>query len=196
MLTPESLEKVAVDFLDGRPNTYVLSKAVSEHLVVDETKGMTLAIIRPSIVSPAQREPAVGWVDSVHGPAGLSVLAGVGILQAVDWDYNVCADVTHVDFLANLQIASAWHMHTHARHQQKFYNMSSTNMVPMSSGDFMNEARKVSDKYPSIYCVRPPVYPPRQRPHPWRHSIEKFVYHVLFAHLIDFILGLVGREKM
>lgn len=110
-----------------------MSKAIAEHAVADATKGMTVAIIRPSIVSPAQREPAPGWVDSVHGPAGLSVLASVGILQAIDWDYNVLADVTHVDHLANLQIAAAWHMNLKTKNQLKFYNMSSTNMVPMKS---------------------------------------------------------------
>lgn len=43
------------------------------------------------------------------------------------------ADVTHVDYLANLQIASAWHMNKYAVNQLKFFNMSSTNMVPMKS---------------------------------------------------------------
>lgn len=61
----------------------MFSKAVAEHVVADVTNGMTVAIVRPSIVSPAQREPAQGWVDSVHGPAGLSILAATGILQVI-----------------------------------------------------------------------------------------------------------------
>ncbi|KAI1289356.1 putative fatty acyl-CoA reductase [Halotydeus destructor] len=195
-LTPEGLEKVAPDLLDGRPNNYVFSKAIGEHIVAKECKGMTVVIARPSIVAPAMKEPAIGWVDSVHGPAGLSVLAGVGILQAVDWDYNVKADVCPVDLLANMLITSAWHMATQRPGTLEVYNMSSTNLVPMASGDFMAHARIVNEKYPSIYNIRPPAHPPKKRPHPLVHAIERFLYHVLFAYLIDFVLLLVGQKRI
>lgn len=60
----------------------------------------------------------------------------------------------------------------------------------------MTVARQFSFDFPSIYAIRPTVVPPKYRPHPIRHAIDKFVYHVLFAYIIDLILFCVGRERM
>lgn len=196
ILDAENLQKITPQLLEGRPNTYVYTKALAENIIASTCAGMTIAITRPAIVAPSQKEPTPGWVDSVHGPAGLSCLAGVGILQTVDWNYDIKSDVYPVDLLGNALIGAAWHMHATSQGQAKVFNITSTNMQPMKSGLFMEYARQASLQYPSIYLLRPPMRPPRQRPLPFVYTLEKFFYHVLFAHFVDFILKLAGREKM
>jgi fatty acyl-CoA reductase len=195
-LDAESLESLVPKLIQNRPNTYVYTKALSEHIIAKEVTDTTLVIARPAIVGPAVLEPAEGWTDSLHGPAGLSILAGLGIVQTVDWDFNVKPDATPVDFLANALLSSSWHAFTHKKNQQTVYNMTSSNFKPMSAGDFMTFARNASLDYPSIYAMRPCMHPPRYRQSRIMYKIRCFFYHILFAYLIDALLTLVGRPKM
>ena len=195
-LDAESLESLVPKLIENRPNTYVYTKALSEHIISREITDTTLVIARPAIVGPAVSEPVEGWTDSLHGPAGLSILAGLGIVQTVDWDFNVKPDAIPVDFLSNALLSCAWHSFTHKKNQQSIYNMTSSNFKPMSAGEFMTHARKASLEYPSIYAMRPCMHPPRSRQSRIMYKIRCFLYHVLFAYLIDVLLMLVGRPRM
>jgi fatty acyl-CoA reductase len=55
-----------------RPNTYTYTKALAEHLLMEECGGIPLAIVRPTIVTAAMKEPIPGWVDNLNGPTGNS----------------------------------------------------------------------------------------------------------------------------
>ena len=52
------------------PNVYSFTKAVTEQLIRDESGHLPLVIVRPSIVTPAWKEPLPGWTDNVNGPSG------------------------------------------------------------------------------------------------------------------------------
>jgi len=195
-LDMEALETLVPKLIQNRPNTYVYTKAISEHIVWNEIKDTTLVIARPAIVGPAILEPTAGWTDSLHGPAGLSILAGLGIVQTVDWDFNVTPDAIPVDFLSNALLSSAWHSLTFKRGQKTIYNMTSSNFKPMCAGEFMVHARNASLIYPSIYAMRPCMHPPRSRQSRMMYKIRCFFYHILFAYLIDVLLMLVGRPRM
>ncbi len=67
------LDALTPFLLEGRPNTYTYTKALAEYFLVNEAKGLPLAIYRPSIVGGAYREPYPGWVDCIHRPSGLFV---------------------------------------------------------------------------------------------------------------------------
>ena len=44
---------------------------------------LPIAVVRPSIVINAWREPYKGWTDTLNGPAGMAVMAGIGCLRSV-----------------------------------------------------------------------------------------------------------------
>lgn len=67
----EFLESITPQLLGNRPNTYTFTKALAENLLVDEAGGLPVAIVRPSIVTAAWKEPFPGWIDNVNGPTGL-----------------------------------------------------------------------------------------------------------------------------
>jgi len=54
----------------NRPNTYTYTKALAEHLLTEECGTIPLAIVRPTIVTAALKEPIPGWVDNLNGPTG------------------------------------------------------------------------------------------------------------------------------
>ena len=53
------------------PNTYTYTKALAEELLERECGTVPLAIVRPSIVTAALKEPIPGWVDNLNGATGM-----------------------------------------------------------------------------------------------------------------------------
>lgn len=83
------------------PNTYTFSKRLAERLIADEYPNLPVCIARPSIVTPAYKEPCEGWVDNLNGPVGIMVAAGKGVLRSMyaKPDYN--AELCPVDIGIN-----------------------------------------------------------------------------------------------
>ncbi|KAA0203854.1 hypothetical protein HAZT_HAZT006743, partial [Hyalella azteca] len=98
-LTPKLIGK--------RPNTYTFTKALAEHVLVTEARDLPVAIVRPSIVSAAWREPIPGWVDNLNGPTGLIVGVGKGMLRSIHCHGELVADLIPVDIPINLLIVTA-----------------------------------------------------------------------------------------
>lgn len=105
--------KLTPQLLDNRPNSYTFTKALAENVVSQYSNCMNIAIVRPSIVMSAMKEPAEGWVDTINGPVGLSVLGALGILQKIKVNSEVVFDLIPVDIVSNALICIAWAMVEH-----------------------------------------------------------------------------------
>ncbi|KAL7309978.1 hypothetical protein PS15m_010792 [Mucor circinelloides] len=97
-------------------NAYLYSKALTEHVLVDQvlknksTHGGTqfpIAIMRLSPVGPSVQEPLVGWADGVNGINGTILLTGKGNKVIQPHIGDGVADVVPVDYVARLIIGSA-----------------------------------------------------------------------------------------
>ncbi|XP_034234854.1 putative fatty acyl-CoA reductase CG5065 isoform X2 [Thrips palmi] len=104
----EMADHMTPKILGNRPNTYTFTKALAETLVMNEAGKLPLAIVRPSIVTAARREPIPGWVDNMNGPTGLLVGAGKGVLRTLYCHRDMVADLIPVDVCINLLVAVAW----------------------------------------------------------------------------------------
>ena len=56
-MTDEQFELLTPSLLQSRPNTYTLTKAIAENLLQEEASDLPVAIIRPSIIGAAVKEP-------------------------------------------------------------------------------------------------------------------------------------------
>ncbi|XP_072938546.1 putative fatty acyl-CoA reductase CG5065 [Epargyreus clarus] len=99
----EEIEK----YIKGHANTYTFSKALAEALVMENRGNVPTIMVRPSIVSPALKEPLSGWVDS--WVAGTALFADVarGLTRVAYGNKNVVMDMIPVDYVCNLTIAAA-----------------------------------------------------------------------------------------
>merc|ERR1712106_610378 len=88
--------------IGNRPNTYTYTKALAERILVQEAGDLPIAVVRPSIVAAAWREPIPGWVDNLNGPTGLIVGAGKGMLRTLHCKGELVADIIPVDIPINL----------------------------------------------------------------------------------------------
>lgn len=100
--------KVTKDMIDSRPNTYTFTKAMAENVASQYASRMNIVIVRPSIVMSSLNEPSEGWVDTINGPVGLSVLGALGILQKIKVNSEVVFDLIPVDIVTNALVTIAW----------------------------------------------------------------------------------------
>lgn len=104
---PMSLQ-VTKSMIDNRPNTYTYTKAMAENVASKYAGRINVVIVRPSIVMSALKEPIEGWVDTINGPVGLSVLGALGILQKIRVNSEVVFDLIPVDVVTNALVSIAW----------------------------------------------------------------------------------------
>lgn len=83
--------------LTGHPNTYTLTKCLTEHLLAERRGSIPLSIVRPSIISAARALPFPGWIDSSAGFGAFVLMIGLGHLRAVIGDPEAQLDLVPVD---------------------------------------------------------------------------------------------------
>ncbi|MBP8180372.1 MAG: SDR family oxidoreductase [Acidimicrobiia bacterium] len=83
--------------LTGHPNTYTVTKAIAEHLLIERREQVPLSIVRPSIISASWRRPFPGWIDSHAAFAGFISVLGAGYLRVVRGDSDTELDIVPVD---------------------------------------------------------------------------------------------------
>ena len=221
-----TLKQSSEFLMDGRPNTYTFTKAVAEHYVNENRGNLPVAIARPSIVTASVHEPFAGWVDSINGPGGASLLGTLGIARSMHCRPNYKADLIPIDIVTNALIVIAWKTAiTHrAEHREmnnntyiappetgangKFASVKPTATLPIyniTSGDvnpttwemFLQYGREVAFSMPSIRMVRLPATAPKGNKVNWYgHMATKIFSETLFAYLIDFMLLLVGQKAL
>lgn len=53
----DMIDQITPQLIGDKPNTYTYTKQLAEHLLVKEAGDMPIAIVRPSIVGAAWKEP-------------------------------------------------------------------------------------------------------------------------------------------
>ncbi|KAJ0403727.1 hypothetical protein P43SY_003032 [Pythium insidiosum] len=100
--SPQALAKVEKKLMAGFPNTYTLTKAMAEHLIVKRMgNSLPLVIYRPTIIGAAYKEPMPGWVDQVAGAGAIYLAIGMGVLTIIPGDTRNVADIVPVDLAVN-----------------------------------------------------------------------------------------------
>ena len=90
------------EVIGSHPNTYAFTKALAEQWLFQSATDLPLAIVRPSIVIAAWKDPFPGWIDNFNGPTGLIIQAASGILRSIVVDSKSRADFIPVDVVINL----------------------------------------------------------------------------------------------
>ena len=213
----QTLNQCSELLMEGRPNTYTFTKAVAEHYVNENRGQLPVAIARPSIVTASLHEPFAGWVDSINGPGGASLLGTLGIARSMHCRPNYTADLIPIDIVTNALIVIAWKTATdYKAHQLEhnnncrskadqgststtlpIYNVTSGDVNPTTWEKFLEYGREVAFSMPSIRMVRLPAIAPKGDKVNWYgHMATKIFSETLFAYLFDFIQLLIGRKAM
>lgn len=155
-------------------NTYTFTKAVAETLVSQECLGhVPCAIVRPSIVGAAYKEPTPGYLANYKGATGLFTAIGTGALRAVCGKRENVCDLIPVEYPVNLMIVAAWDLgrrrlieeekeeedevNNSWRREIKVYNSATGQINGLTCGMIEILVRDSLEKYPFEKSFLPPA---------------------------------------
>lgn len=190
----EALAKATSSLIKPHPNCYTFSKRLAETLVANEMGTMRVAIVRPSIVTPACLEPVRGWVDSLNGPMGLLVAAGKGVLRSMHCNGEHQSQVIPVDYAINGMLIVAYKLGSakEAPEEVPVYNMTNAQVQTVTWKDVLDKGRSTARKFPFEMMI---WYPDGDmRSSYFIHQINCIFQHWIPAYFIDFLM-FVFRQK-
>ncbi|XP_077559528.1 fatty acyl-CoA reductase 1-like isoform X1 [Haemaphysalis longicornis] len=174
------------------PNTYTLTKALAESLVLAERETVPVAIVRPSIVTASWKEPFPGWVDNLNGGTGMAVSLGLGLLSSLLVEKDCVLDVIPVDVVANTLIAVAWHTATTRPEHVRVFHCTSSTMRQLTWGEVTARIQDVIVRYPLPSAMRYPIFSTTNSLF-W-YNVNLFVRNYLLACVGDLVLKVTGRK--
>mgnify|MGYP005984419535 CR=1 FL=1 len=185
-LTPRLIQKW--------PNTYAYSKCLTEQLVVEYSSKIPIVIARPSIVTAAWKEPYAGWVDNLHGPTGLIVGAGKGVIRSMHCNPDFEANLVPVDCTINSLSIIGWKLGSSPSNNVQLYHLTANNDNSISWGNALQMGRKHFYDNPFSVCL---WYPGGSiKSYYWYHMMSVIFLHIIPAYLVDFLMMLTGNKPL
>lgn len=189
----EKLEQLRQFAMLTYPNTYIFSKNLTEQLVLDMSRRLPITIVRPSIVCPSINEPFPGWVDSMHGPMGVLIAGGSGVLRTVYGKGHNVVDIIPCDFATNSIIVAGASMATIENKQLKIYNCTSSKRQAITWNQFMELSHNMYKDYPSLKVVWFPGC--RMCSNYYVYLVCFFLFQLLPAFFLDMCLLIAGKKS-
>lgn len=194
MLNDETLAVVTPKLLNGLPNTYALTKGLTEHLVHSYAGKFPIAIARPSIVTAAWKSPLPGWIEGLNGPTGLMIAAGKGVIRSMHCNPNYHSEAVPVDITINAIIALAFQRSKMPKEVCYFCNITDSGINPVTWGESIEMGRELFYQYPMTQTL---WYPSGSiKTNYYHHLFCVIFFHYLPAYFIDFLMILIRQKPL
>uniref|UniRef100_A0A1A9WT59 Fatty acyl-CoA reductase n=1 Tax=Glossina brevipalpis TaxID=37001 RepID=A0A1A9WT59_9MUSC len=191
-LSDQSIAEITPKLLNGLPNTYAYSKALTEDLINNYEKKLPIIVVRPSIVTAALEEPLPGWIEGVNGPTGLMIGAARGVIRSMHCNPDYASTVIPVDKAINGMIVAAYNRALSERGNVEFCNLCGSNKGLISWGESIETGKRLFYETPLSFAL---WYPDGSiKKNYYLHMICVVFFHYLPAYFIDFFLLLFARK--
>ncbi|XP_078050384.1 putative fatty acyl-CoA reductase CG5065 isoform X2 [Augochlora pura] len=193
----DSLDDSTISMLEKRllgnhPNTYTFTKHLAEQLIISKAGNMPVAIIRPSIVGAARKEPYPGWVDNYGGVTGCMMNIIRGTLKVAITFKEKNLDIVPVDYVIDTLICAAWYTTMQPTKAIKIYNC--TAKYPVKWGHFFNLTVKHAIQEPTKLVVRYPSIKYLRSTLPF--DMFMYIFEYLPAIIGDVFLSIKGQKPI
>ncbi|XP_055629552.1 fatty acyl-CoA reductase wat-like isoform X1 [Toxorhynchites rutilus septentrionalis] len=191
---PETLEILSQKLTGFAPNTYTYTKALAEQICSDYHKTLPIVVYRPSVVSSAEKEPLVGWIDNLNGPFGLLLGCATGIVRTTNLDLNLSMNWMPVDVSIKGAIITAWKQSLVPSSELMVYN-NAVEQHKTITHRFLMEAG-------SSICLRVPMSKTLWFPGVNATKCKYWFYTLFFwlqivpSVLVDLLLKLTGKQPI
>ncbi|XP_065343905.1 putative fatty acyl-CoA reductase CG5065 isoform X2 [Cloeon dipterum] len=193
-LDEDVINSITPKLIGSRPNTYTFTKALAEHILVQHSGSLPVAIVRPSIVTAAWKEPIPGWVDNLNGPTGMIAGAGKGILRTILCYRDLVADLVPVDICINLMISVAWHTAVNRPKDMLVYNCTSGSLNPIKWHQVERMGYDFLHKHPFSDVI---WYPSGSfKSNRMVNNLSVLAFHMAPALVLDTIARLSGKKPI
>jgi len=188
----DTLDSITPKLVGKLPNTYAYTKNLTEQLVSSYSSKFPTVIARPSIVTGTWKEPMPGWVEKLHGPTGLLVGAGKGVIRSMYCRPEYNADIMPCDIAINALIILAWRAATLRLKNPMICNVTESGENSLSWERTLETGRKHLYENPLSGAI---WFPDGSIKSSWLlHSLCVIFFHFLPAYIIDFLVTLCGKK--
>jgi len=132
----------------GWPDVYTFTKAMGERAVEDlaHAEGLSLSIVRPSIIESALAHPAPGWIDGFKMADPIIRAYGLGQIPEFPGIPEGIVDLIPVDYVVNAIVAVA--ASPRPRGEPAHYNVSSGDRNPLRFFELYEYVREYFEAHP------------------------------------------------
>ena len=192
LLKDDTLTMITPKLLNGLPNTYALTKGLTEDLVHSYSEKFPIAIARPSIVTAAWKSPFPGWIEGLNGPTGLMIGGGKGVIRSMHCNPDLNSEAVPVDININAIIAIAYKRSKMPKDVCFYVNLTDSGQNPLKWGESIEMGKELFYEYPLTQML---WYPNGSVKNNYYHHLFCVIFfHYLPAYLIDGLM-LIIRQK-
>ncbi|XP_076754574.1 putative fatty acyl-CoA reductase CG5065 [Xylocopa sonorina] len=193
-LDQETLNKMEEQILENHPNTYTFTKNLAEQIIQEKGKDLPIAIVRPSVVGAAEKEPFPGWVSSPYGLTGVFMEIGAGTVRSILCNSTLKPDVVPVDYVIDTLICVAWYTMIDQSKTLKIYNCTDNCTNRLRWNMLRDLVKKHAIESPSKYMI---WYPSCSlMSNKFMYSFMTATFHPFTAFIGDFFLRLLGNKPV
>lgn len=193
-LSDEALEDLTPKLLNDHPNTYTFTKALAEHEVANAASQVPSAIVRPSMITCAWKEPVPGWTNSKNGPTGFMMGAAKGIVRRLPVDKDLIYDYIPVDTVINQLMVAAWHVGNTRPQTTPVYHCTSSTVNPFRWARVENSLNGFLHKYPLKSAIWYPTL--KLLPSLLLFRISAIFVHFIPAYILDTVTKICGGRPI
>ncbi|KAJ8730551.1 hypothetical protein PYW08_001964 [Mythimna loreyi] len=188
----EITEEETMKILNGRPNTYTFTKALTEHLVAENQAYLPTIIVRPSIVASVKEDPIRGWIGNWFGATGVSWFIAKGVGRVIYGDANYIVDLIPVDYVANLVIVAGAKNGGEKSKELKVYNCCSSSCNPLKYGTFLGTFTEDAIKHKSYDVPKPDWFTFTK--YKWLMILVITLFQLIPACILDLYRLIIGKN--
>lgn len=167
---------------------------MAEHEVQKFQTDFPCAIVRPSMIIGAWKEPIPGWTISKNGPQGFLMGASKGVIRRLPVGKELVYDYIPVDIVVNELIVAAFHAGLTATKVVEVYHCTSSTRNPFRWISVEDKINTYLHRYP----LKSAVWYPHLKFLPsvaW-FKISAIFFHILPAIILDTITKIAGGRPM
>ncbi|XP_069702744.1 putative fatty acyl-CoA reductase CG8306 [Periplaneta americana] len=193
-LSEEALDDLTSKMLNDHPNMYTFTKALAEHEVVNAVSQVPSAIIRPSMITCAWKEPVPGWTNSKNGPTGFIMGAAKGVVRRLPISKDLVYDYIPVDIVINELMVAAWHVGSTRPQTTPVYHCTSSTINPFRWVSVEHKLNGYLHKYPLKSAVWYPTL--KLLPSLLLFRISAIFVHFIPAYILDTVTRIFGGRPI
>ncbi|KDO58051.1 hypothetical protein CISIN_1g037479mg [Citrus sinensis] len=141
----------------GWPNTYVFTKVMGEMFIEHLKENMSVAIVRPTIITGTYKEPFPGWAEGIRTIDSLAVGYGKGRLTCFLGDVKGIVDVIPADMVVNAIVVAVVAHAKQPSDVNNIYQVGSSLRNPLIYTNLQDYAYRYFTKKPWINKDGKPV---------------------------------------
>ena len=191
-LDDASLIAETPNILKDHPNSYTFTKHLAEHEV--KNGRIPAAIVRPSMITAAWKEPVPGWTVSKNGPQGFLMGAAKGVVRRLPIGKDIIYDYIPVDIVTNNIITAAYAVDRDGGKELKVYHCTSSTVNPFRWTTVTHKMNHYLHSYPLLSAVWYPHIKLVSTIFWFR--LSAFFVHMIPAYILDTVTIITGGRPI